>query len=262
MPLVSQILGVWKFEKPPFYYAEGKSLPDNMIHFLDHGSYTLTAKNNTYHVKPGFLMYYRGSEDVSWRADETPVVFYSIGFVSPALSVPQEQSVLKCSDTVSAAIRQMYLHYQEPQSCAQQLLLWSGLFYIISFILRPEKYNLYAYSPQNRQRENCWPGIEYQIKINKNYHQKVNELPRQFKIHHAKITRDCKKSSGTSPLKRLKLIRLEESKKLLMYSNISITEIADYLKYQRLHDFSREFSRQYRISPTQFRKTHHELTKK
>ena len=47
--------------------------------------------------------------------------------------------------------------------------------------------------------------------------------------------------------------RMEASKGLLLYTNLPITEIADQLGYERIHEFSREFSKYFKQTAKSYR---------
>ena len=76
------------------------------------------------------------------------------------------------------------------------------------------------------------------------------------------IVRLCRQATGMSPMKRIQQIRMEEAKGLLLSSSLNITEIAQYLGYIRMHEFSREFTLYFGTSPKQFRNSIKNLSKK
>jgi transcriptional regulator GlxA family with amidase domain len=44
-------------------------------------------------------------------------------------------------------------------------------------------------------------------------------------------------------MRRLRELRLAEAQGLLRFSTLSVSQVAEYLGYPRVHEFSREFSR-------------------
>ena len=46
---------------------------------------------------------------------------------------------------------------------------------------------------------------------------------------------------------------MSEAKKLLRYSGMNVSEIAAYLGYPRVHEFSREFSKNSGSSPSSYK---------
>ena len=58
-----------------------------------------------------------------------------------------------------------------------------------------------------------------------------------------------------SPGKRVQKLRMDEAQGLLALSSLSITEIATYLGYPRVHEFSREYALYFGCPPSHFRRT-------
>ncbi|MHC4874825.1 MAG: helix-turn-helix domain-containing protein [Planctomycetota bacterium] len=54
-------------------------------------------------------------------------------------------------------------------------------------------------------------------------------------------------------MQRLRSLRMSEARGLLIYSSLNITQIAQYLDYPRVHEFSREFKKYFGVSPRDVR---------
>ena len=65
----------------------------------------------------------------------------------------------------------------------------------------------------------------------------------------ASIARSCQKAVGLPPMKRVKQIRLSMAWGLVMFSELRMTEIAHRIGYERVHEFSRDYRRQFGRSP-------------
>ena len=59
---------------------------------------------------------------------------------------------------------------------------------------------------------------------------------------------------GTTPMQYVKKARLERAKKLLLYSDMNITQISDALNFGSIHRFSEFFINEVGISPQKFKK--------
>lgn len=68
--------------------------------------------------------------------------------------------------------------------------------------------------------------------------------------HFIKIFRD---ETGVPPLAYINSLRMERARKLLKYSDMNISMIADSLKYPDIHSFSRAFKKACGCSPSQYR---------
>ncbi|WP_409344438.1 AraC family transcriptional regulator [Paenibacillus sp. MBLB4367] len=63
-----------------------------------------------------------------------------------------------------------------------------------------------------------------------------------------------KQTTGMSPQQYIVKLKLEKAKVMLLESNRSVTSIAEQLDYPSIHYFSRQFSAQYGLSPSEYRK--------
>jgi transcriptional regulator GlxA family with amidase domain len=68
-----------------------------------------------------------------------------------------------------------------------------------------------------------------------------------------RIVRACRLAVGTLPLKRIKHVRLSYARGLVEFSNLSMSEIACRIGYCRVQEFSRDFRKQFGMTPTEAR---------
>ena len=102
--------------------------------------------------------------------------------------------------------------------------------------------------------DSMWGQIETLIKTERNFRVKSAELSSRFGLSPSSLYRLCIKSTGKSPEKRIKEIRMNEALNMLKYTGMNISEIAAYLNYSRIHEFSREFFRYMGKPPTEYLK--------
>lgn len=62
-----------------------------------------------------------------------------------------------------------------------------------------------------------------------------------------------RKRTGLPVMRYFKNMKIEEAKKLIKTSNMSFTEISDYLGYDSIHYFSRQFKKITGMSPTEYK---------
>ncbi len=92
--------------------------------------------------------------------------------------------------------------------------------------------------------------------INKNIDRKmsISEIAAYSKYNEKYFIELFRKSFGTTPAKYIKSIRLENSKKLLLYTNNSIVSIICQIGYSTVQKFSRDFKEYTGFAPSEFRK--------
>jgi AraC-like DNA-binding protein len=68
------------------------------------------------------------------------------------------------------------------------------------------------------------------------------------------IIRACELATGSSPMKRVKELRMSYARGLVLYSQMSMTEIAMRVGYGRVQEFSRDYRSRFGQSPREDRK--------
>ena len=246
---IESISGIWLFEKSPEWTDKCLSTPDHLFHLVIEGTYHLKVNDREYHVKPGHLIYFHASENMEWRGNDDKVRFYSIAFKAPTLPpIPMSSRVT----TANASIKKQFKKiYTLSHNIAKRLHLFSAMLTLLATL---EDNGLYDMGDSTlRDDQNAWWVIEKIVRQNNNYKPNLNELCEYGNVSISTVGRICKKATGSAPIERLKIIRMEAAKSLLLFSPLTIGTIADHLSYPRIHEFSREFSRYFGISPRQFR---------
>lgn len=83
---------------------------------------------------------------------------------------------------------------------------------------------------------------------------KVSDLVQQFNLSRSTLQQLFNKFEKTTPKIYINRIRLEKSRQLIRESNLSITEIADSLGYGSIQYFSRAFSKEFNMTPSEYAK--------
>jgi AraC-like DNA-binding protein len=78
----------------------------------------------------------------------------------------------------------------------------------------------------------------------------VRELAAKSFISESRLFQIFRKHSGEPPLKHALKLRMEKAKTLLAISNMSVSQIADYLGYESVHYFSRAYKKHYKAPPS------------
>jgi AraC-like DNA-binding protein/mannose-6-phosphate isomerase-like protein (cupin superfamily) len=74
----------------------------------------------------------------------------------------------------------------------------------------------------------------------------------KFSIHH--LTHHFKEITGISPMRFWRLCQIKEAKRLLLHTDLTISEIADKLKFGTSQYFSQTFKQWVKLTPSEFRK--------
>lgn len=82
----------------------------------------------------------------------------------------------------------------------------------------------------------------------------VEELAREARMSQSTFHRVFKSSTGQSPLRYIKQVRLTQARRLLRSKELSVSEVASTVGYDSLSQFSREFKRAFGAPPSKFHK--------
>ena len=110
--------------------------------------------------------------------------------------------------------------------------------------------------PNNLNIEGLGDAIKIQEYIARNIEQKItlDTLAKHFYINKFHLSRMFKAVTGFSFKDYLVLYRLNESKNLLLHTNLSITDISQMVGYTDVNHFIRIFCQREGVTPLQYRK--------
>ncbi len=82
----------------------------------------------------------------------------------------------------------------------------------------------------------------------------IEEMSRDLGYSVSVLKRQIKNATGFSPMAYFAALKIEEGKRLLIESPLSITEIAACLGFSSVHHFSRQFKQKTGVSPSDYKK--------
>lgn len=244
---VEAVTGIWKFTRPPSGPRRARSLPGHLLHCVESGSYRLRTNGREYGIQPGDIIHYYESEEVEWLGSEETVVFYSVGFLAPSIPAPPfEHRVFPATAETQASFANLHAASIDTHRLRRDLGVHSELLTILRFVT--SRWSTSTTPP--RGEADRWWNVEADIRRRRRYRQTLDEIADHFNVSKPTIVRWCRKATGLSPSRRVRVIRMEEAKGLLTHSTLNVTGVADYLGYPRMHEFSREFKRHFGFPPT------------
>lgn len=244
---VKSIIGVWEFKRPPFFKYLCYSLPGHLLHLVTKGSYTVKINGRRYEIKAGDIIYYYETEEVETIGNENEVIFYSVGFQAPKLlPLPLEMRVFSSDKNLQELFHNLYEGFSTDNIQIRSFRTFSTLLNILNNIE-----TLYIDSRNSvQEKEELWWELERRMRKNKNFRPTLEELCKIAGYSKSTIIRSCKKVTGGTPMWRIQKLRMEEAKGLLSIANLNVSQVAEYLGYPRIHEFSREFSKYYGKPPS------------
>jgi AraC-like DNA-binding protein len=220
-----------------------------LLHCFIEGAVQLETNGRIYEVNSGSVVYYHEQEYVKNYFRQN-TVFFSIAFKAPDLSpLPLNKRCFKVDKNIVKIFQAIYESYvNNPHSCS--LELYVQLLALLQKLGLTDVEHCRAHTPG----EKFWYEVEAWIRKGRRFRVEIKDLCRRFNISPATLYRSCRKTTGISIAKRLQQIRMSEARTLLKYSDLNITETAEYLGYSRIHEFSREFSAYYKYPASSLKK--------
>jgi AraC-like DNA-binding protein len=237
-PPVEGITGVWRFSREPGGHHRARSLPGHLLHLVLEGSYRLRTNGREYDIKPRDVIYYHETEEVEWLGNAGRVTFYSVGFLASALEpLPAERRVFPSSKPIRAAFDRLHAAALLPRDARRTLGIYAALLAVLAEIdwwPRP--------APEAAaEGADLWWRLERLLREKRRFRSTIDELAAEAGCSRASVVRACRAATGASPMRRLRDVRMAEARGLLGFSTLNVGQVAAYLGYPRIHEFSREF---------------------
>ncbi len=251
--------------------------------YVKEGKALITIGDDLYTGEPGDLFIFRPRQrhsismtfhvpliqphvhfDLTYSPDreEVPISFDNLD------AIPAEKQGMFREDILDSFLSPFpqHLHLHSPMLIEQQLfdLIHAfenpGLYHEIRlsyFFLRlfDTVLSEATYTRSQRRTEDLPAQIKFFLEQNVSHAVTVEELIQLTHFSRSYIFRSFRESYRISPLRYHMLLRMERAKSMLRYTNLSVSEIAAVLGFDRLQDFSRVFKRVTGESPSQFRAT-------
>ncbi|RTE53989.1 AraC family transcriptional regulator [Arenibacter aquaticus] len=243
---VTQIMGMWEFKRPAFFKYLCYSLSGHLLHMVTKGSYLVKINGVAYNVKEGDVIYYYESEEVETIGGTEEVIFYSVSYQAPSLfPLPIDKRIISVDSEIRKLFDQLYKGFSFDDKERKSFIIYSNLLAILYKIGHVN----FDYNEKEDSNE-LWWAIERRIRKNKSFRPSLSYLSEIAGYSRATLIRSCKRATGHTPINRIRKIRMEEARSLLTFANINVTQVSEYLGYNRVHEFSREFSKYYGEPPS------------
>ncbi len=244
---VESVSGVWKFRREAGHRTRINSLSEHLLQLVLKGCYAVRTNNREYVVSEGDVIYFYAEEDVEWLGNEVAVEFYSVGFRSIDFKpLPLNLRVFQSNNSIRRSFeKHCAASIKHTAGTGKSLSIHLALLEILTEIAKKHEYSGSYNDPAD-----AWWNVERAIRQQHIFRSTLDEVAELARCSRASAVRLCRRATGVSPMKRLQAIRMEEARSLICFSSLNVTEIAYYLGYGRMHEFSREFKRYFGVSPS------------
>jgi AraC-like DNA-binding protein len=251
---VEGVLLVARVERPePGFRFEASSLPGHLVHVVARGRVRQECNGRAYELTPRCAIWYHEDELVRGTVLE-PWTFYTVNFIAPGLPPPDFAERLFRPPWPATLRRAERLHEAWNDTAAppeaRALAVHAELHGLLA-LLRPSREPVRV-----DDRARLWWWLETGLRGRLRERLDLAALARIAGVSTATIDRSCRHAVGMSPMRRLKRLRLSLARGLLARPDLSIGAIAAQVGYGRIHEFSRDYRKQYGAPPSRDRRIH------
>ena len=242
---------------------------DYEIYFLEKGKGRFVINGKEYPVSKGDIMFFSTKVENSFIADETPFRFVFITFKIDNLKnyvkinelnriLLQENSSIKFDN--SEFIHEIFYKIQKEFYLKSQDYMFK-IKLLLGDICSKLSEQLESSTLSgtkilsNKNSHVCINQVIIYIQENYDRNISLEELGELVNLHPRYLCTLFKQVSGKTITELLREIRIEKAKRLLLYTSLSITEIALEVGFGDSQYFSRIFNQSEEISPTAYRKS-------
>ncbi|MGN0642598.1 MAG: AraC family transcriptional regulator [Huintestinicola sp.] len=236
-------------------HSWGKGVRDHYIlHIIASGQGTYSTPDQTYTLSAGdcFLIY--PFTEVEYTADEVcPWEYYWINFSGEGAEDILKKTDFSSDSPVMHGCGEDILTNMEKIMDSNNIEL-AGRLYILLGQLMDKSVRQSESSVDISSEKLCLKKARSFISCSYPLQIGVEDIAAAADVSRTTLFRIFKKCCGMSPLEYLIFCRMEQAKRLLSGTDISVTAVARSVGYEDNLYFSRAFSRYAGISPTEFRR--------
>jgi len=253
MPLVHQVLDVrrWERRDEQFRY-EGLSRHGYVVQCTLEGRCWHVSSGRGYELSRGSVVWLDDVEEHMCEVREAPWVFCSIQFLAPHLPLPQIET---CTRRVGKATVDRFIELlavwdeQDMNTVVRALRVQAIVADILSDVLSMSKPQPFTID------ETTKPWWELEVIVRRHFDQPIclSDLEEWSGLSRNALSALSRHATGTSPMKRIKHLKLQQAASLLISSDLRVGEVANRVGYPRIHEFSRDFRKAFDMPPRAYR---------
>jgi AraC-like DNA-binding protein len=244
--IVHGIVLVDEVTRPTANLFQSTSPPGHLLHLVLAGEVEQEVSGQIQHLKPGNAVWYFENEPVRGKILQAPWTFLTVNFLAPRLPPPAYDHRVWTAGRKSAELFRLLLAAWRASAppVTRHLQTFARLLDLLVEVL-PQP------SPEHRSDLPTQPWWEIEARLREDLSQPIDlaRLQSMSKRSQRSIVRACEAATGASPMKRVKELRLSYARGLVLYSQMSMTEIAVRVGYGRVQELSRDYHRRFGKTP-------------
>src|SRR4051812_39903483 len=222
---------------PAGFRFEATSLPGHLLHYMLEGRVRQDCNGRTYDLGPGSVLWYHEDELVRGEVVSGDWRFFSILISAPTLPPPGDEARVARDDDGSLKAHFAAAHAAWHDASLPEARRCFAVHAAVNAILA-------RLSPSEaparvEPKARLWWRIETEAR--KRPHERLHlAAPAAIRrTSQPSVVRSCRAAVGTSPMKRLKRLRLSLARGLVQRGDLPISAIATRVGFGRVHELSR-----------------------
>lgn len=210
--------------------------------YVESGNGQIRVEEKQYEIYGGDCFCFDLSKNhICTHNQKNPLVVYTIYFDVDVLQTPLKSKMIRNESVVGQAIKRAVEDYLTQNE--EQAILW--LQAVLQSFIRPKEYKVEI---PRRIATIC---LSIENNVEKNY--VLDEMSEMSGYSKNQIMRLFKKHFDLTPVQYMTKVKMEQAKKMMLYSNMTITEIGYSVGYEDLCYFTKVFKKYAGQSPTEYR---------
>jgi len=250
-PIIQRVALVDRITRPEPDRFRSNSLPGHLLHLVVEGRVRQSSGGRRQHLVPGNVVWYFEDESIRGEILQAPWTFYTVNFEAPTLAPPPEHKRIQHVKLATAGkFEALYDAWRNPRQSdmARHLrvhVLLLGLLLDLLPVARTE-HRLDAPTKP-------WWAIEAKLRGKLDQPIDLPFLQSLSGLSQRSIVEACELATQTTPMKRVKELRLSYARGLVQHSDLSISEIAYRTGYSRVQELSRDYHERFQVTPREER---------
>ncbi len=231
------------------------STPFHLLHITLSGEVKQWAEGRPEQFGPGDVIWYHNAEAVEGEILAAPWRFITISFDAASIAPPpDDQRVWGCApSTIPLAFRLLEQWRDPGGSELERALVCTALLseLILEFVPQIDLTTTKPAYPMNAHAR--WWETEKQLRYRMEDPLDLAAIAQLAGMSERTLNRACKAASGMSPVRRFRELKMLFARGVLQHTDLSVTEIAFRVGYERVQEFSRDFKKWFGQTPREAR---------
>ena len=230
---------------------QSTSLPGHLLHAVLEGEVRQTASGRVQNLSAGWAVWHFEDEQIRGEILRAPWTFFTVNFEAPTLAPPPEyQRMRKVGFSTLSKFESLYEAWKDTKrsSMLRHIRVEALLLDLLLDVMPAGGTSRCIDAPSRH-----WWGLEAKLRGKLDQEIDLEILQALSGQSLRSIVKGCELATGTSPMKRVKELRLNYARGLVLHSLLNISEVAYRIGYARVQELSRDYHERFGVTPTEDR---------